>query len=187
MVEIHKKTNANTCKNFRTLSLVSHASKILANIIKRRLENILEDYLDQDQYGFRKNRVTREGILALRQIMEKKIVMKKKLAIGFIDLEKAFDNVNWKGMFEILKNLGVKFKERRAIFNIYKDQTATIEMGEHTEEAKVRKGVRQGCGLSPELFNLYIEAAINEIKEKEEQGAVSLCYYVTTLVLTAAL
>ena len=73
----------------------------------------MEENLGVDQFGFRRNRGTRETILSLRLIIERK----ESVYIGFIDLEKAFDNVNWEIMFKILKQAGIKFKERRLIYS----------------------------------------------------------------------
>ena len=56
--------------HYRTLSLVSHASKILTTIILRRIEYKVEALLTEDQFGFRRGRGTREAILALRLILE---------------------------------------------------------------------------------------------------------------------
>ena len=170
IVTLPKKGNSEKCEDFRTISLLSHASKILTKIINRRIEQLSESYLAEDQFGFRRNKGTREAILALRLIASKRRALGKKTAIAFIDLEKAFDNVNWKIMFRILEKLGVKYRDRRILFNLYKNQVAVIEVGKEKEVAEIRKGVRQGCALSPVMFNLYIEEAMNQLKTKENLG-----------------
>ena len=170
IVTLPKKTGADKCENFRTISLTSHASKILTKIIQRRIEQNVEENLGGDQFGFRRNRGTREAILSLRLIIERAFIREESVYIGFIDLEKAFDNVNWEIMFKILKQAGIKFKERRLIYNLYQNQMAIINIGDEEREAKIRKGVRQGCVLSPMIFNLYIEEAIKEFKDKIDTG-----------------
>ena len=73
-------------------------------------------------------------------------------------------------MFKILKQAGIKFKERRLIYNLYQNQMAIINIGDEEREAKIKKDVRQGCVLSPMIFNLYIEEAIKEFKDKIDTG-----------------
>ena len=68
----------------------------------------------------------------------------KSTFIAFVDIEKAFDNVSWPKLFDILK----------IVAEIQGDRV----------EASIRKEERHGCSLSPPLFNLNSEEAINEIK-----------------------
>ncbi|VVC44875.1 Hypothetical protein CINCED_3A020906 [Cinara cedri] len=63
IVTIPKKRGANSCVQFRTLSLLIYISKILTKIINRRIERKVEQYLQNDQYGFRRQKGTREAIL----------------------------------------------------------------------------------------------------------------------------
>jgi hypothetical protein len=108
----------------------------------------------------------REAILALRIIIEKRIRKDKPTYLAFVDIEKAFDNVNWAIKFEILKRAGIEYTERRLLFKLYQKETAVIRFGETEEKARIRKGVRQGCNLSPRIFNAYIQEAIDIIREK---------------------
>lgn len=57
IVTIPKKSGATSCEQFRTLSLLTHVSKILTKIINRRIEGKVEQYLKNDQYGFRRQDV----------------------------------------------------------------------------------------------------------------------------------
>lgn len=161
-----KKGNASDCSNYRTIALISHASKILLNIVKHRLRRRVEDTIDEDQYGFRSGRGTREAILSLRQILEKRIEINENTYIAFVDLEKAFDKIDWKLLFESLKNSGLDWRDRKFILNLYKNQTTLIDVNGSKREAVIRQGVRQGCPLSPYLFNVYIESAMRELKEE---------------------
>ena len=68
--------------------------------------------------GFRRDRGTREAILSLRLIIERGFIREGSVYIGFIGLEKAFDNINWEMRFKILKQAGIKFRERRLIYNL---------------------------------------------------------------------
>jgi len=162
-ITIPKKGNSTNCTNYRTITLLSHASKILLNIIKNRLKGKIEDQLGKEQFGFRRERGTREAILRL--IIERRLDMNLPTYITFIGLEKAFDKVDWFLLFGTLKRRGIDWKYRRIILRLYKDQATLIDINGTIKEAKIRKGVRQGCPVSPYLFNLLMEEAIEEMKE----------------------
>ena len=66
-----KKGDLLMCSNYRTISLISHASKILLNVLLKRMENKLEKEVSNTQAGFRKNRGTRDHIFNLRMIIQK--------------------------------------------------------------------------------------------------------------------
>lgn len=115
IIHIPKKATADKCNEFRTISLMAHTAKILVKIICTRIESTVEKELSDDQFGFRRNKGTREAILSLRILIEKQIEFNKDTFITFIELEKAFDNVPWKGLFYTLEGIGTDFKDRRII------------------------------------------------------------------------
>ena len=82
-----KKTNASKCEEYRTLSLITHASKILTRIVTRRIEGKIEENLSEDQFSFKKGRGTREAILCVRQITEKRLNKGEKTYMAFVDLD----------------------------------------------------------------------------------------------------
>ena len=59
------------CTDFRTITLISHASKVLLHVIKRRIAPIIERQLGDSQMGFRKGKGTRDAIFQLRMISER--------------------------------------------------------------------------------------------------------------------
>jgi len=89
IIPIKKKSGAQECVDFRTISLVSHASKIVLKILTRRLESKAEMFLEKDQYGFRKGRGTRDAIAALRVMYERSLEHHKKVYVCYVDFEKA--------------------------------------------------------------------------------------------------
>ena len=66
----------------------------------------------------------------------------------------AFDNVNWNVMMKTLKMIKIDYRDRRIIRELYKHHMTSIKIKESKTEAAIRRGVRQGCNLSPLLFNL---------------------------------
>lgn len=163
-VIIPKKGPALDCGNYRTISLLSHTSKIMLNIIKNRIKKKIEANLGEDQFGFRSGKGTREAILALKMVLERRIGVNRKTYLTFIDLQKAFDMVDWKLLFGTMKEINLDWRDRRLIWNLYKRQETEIEVNGVKKKAKIRRGVRQGCPLSPYLFNLFIEKAIEKFK-----------------------
>ncbi|KAF0761648.1 Retrovirus-related Pol polyprotein LINE-1 [Aphis craccivora] len=102
-------------------------------------------------------------------IMKNMYRVNKPMYIAFIDLEKAFDNVNWEILFDIMKTINIDIKDRRIIhkLNLNKKVVITDKRSKSWEEANIEKGVRQGCNLSPTLFNQYIENTLKQLREDE--------------------
>jgi len=73
-------------------------------------------------------------------------------------------------MFNILKRVGIEYTEKRQLFKLYQKETAIIRFYEIEEEACIRKGVRQGCTLSPSILNACIQEAIDIMREKINLG-----------------
>jgi hypothetical protein len=71
MVALKKKPKAKESTDHRTISLIAHAAKIVARVIRRRSEKKIEDVLGEDQFGFRKGKGTRDAIGMLRIISER--------------------------------------------------------------------------------------------------------------------
>ena len=94
---------------------------------------------------------------------------KKTLYICFIDYTKAFDRVKHDMLFEILSKAGVPDKEINKIKSLYLQQKSTVRYeNETSEEITIKRGVRQGCILSPCMFNIYTEYLIREALEDGE-------------------
>ena len=130
-----------------------------------------KDYIGKDQFGFMKGRSTRDAIATLRVITEKLLEHGKDLFVCFVDFEKAFDRVNWIKLMEILKNVGVDYRDRRMIWELYMNQSAEVIIGEEiSEAAEIGRGVRQGGLLSTILFNIYVEFMLMEALEDCEDG-----------------
>ena len=72
---------------------LSHILKLLERILDGRIRKRVEQELGEEQQGFRKGRGTTDGMFALRQLVEKRLEMQGKMAVGFVDLEKAYDIV----------------------------------------------------------------------------------------------
>jgi len=130
----------------------------LLKILTQSLENKAESYINDSQFGFRKEVGTRDAIGVTRMLCERSLDVGQDVYVCFVDFEKAFDRVDWVKMMEILRIIGVDWRDRRLIMELYMSHEIMVRLnGEHTEETLIGRGVRQGCLMSPILFCLYAE------------------------------
>ena len=89
---------------------------------------------------------------------------KEEICVAFLDMEKAYDRVNRKKLFGVIRDYGVHEKFVRLIERIYYGSLVKFELEEVTSGwCKSDSGVRQGCPLSPLLFNIYVRELGNVI------------------------
>lgn len=101
---------------------------------------------------------TREALFSLLVLAQKCFDQQKDLFICFIDFEKAFDRVRHDLLMDSLRSAGLDERDVNLLRDLYWNQSARIKVGEATsKQIDIRRGVRQGCVLSPMLFNLYSE------------------------------
>ena len=113
--------------------------------------------LSNIQAEFRKGRGTRDQIANICWIIEKS-EFQKNIYLCFIDYAKAFDCVDHNKLWKILKEMGIPDHLTCVLRNLYAGQEETVRTRHGTIDCfQIGKGVRQGCILSPCLFNLYAE------------------------------
>ena len=89
----------------------------------------------------------------LRQMVEKRMEVQGSMALGFVDLEKAFDTIPREIVLATLRWMGVPDAELRMVEGTYEKTTARVVVGEGaSEEFEVKIGLREGSVLSPLLF-----------------------------------
>ena len=127
------------------------------------------------QAGFRKGRGTRDQIANIRWIIEKAREFQKNIYFCFIDYAKAFDCVDHSKLWNILKEMGIPDHLTCLLRNLYAGQEATVRTRHGTTDwFQIRKGVRQGCILSPCLFNLYAEYIMWNARLNEAQAGIKV-------------
>ena len=141
-------------KNAQT---TAHASKVMLKILQARLQQYVNRELPDVEAGFRKGRGTRDQIANICWIMEKARESSRKPSISaLLTIPKPLTvwiTINWK----ILKEMGRPDHLTCLLRNLYADQEATVRTRHGTNWFQIGKGVRQGCILSPCLFNFYAE------------------------------
>ena len=96
--------------------------------------------------------------------------MNRDVYVCFIDFYRAFDRVKHTELVEIMNEVGFD-RDVRIIANLYLNQTIYVNIaGNKTEETKIQRSVRQGCVLSPILFNIYSEKIFQEALEGFPKG-----------------
>ena len=172
---IPKKGNAKECSNYHTIALISHASKVMLKIFQARIQQYMNWEFPDIQAAFRKGRGTRDQIANIYWIIKKAREFQKNIYFCFIDPAKAFDCVDRKKLWKILKEMGIPDHLICLLRNLYAGQEATVVTGhETTDWFQIGKGERQGCILSPCLFNLYAEYIMRNAGLEEAQAAIKI-------------
>ena len=176
-IPIPKKGNAKEFSNYRTIALISHASKVMLKILQARLQQYVNCELPDVQAGFRKSRRTKDKIANIRWLIEKVREFQKNIYFCFIDYAKAFDCVDHNKLWKILKEMGIPDHLTCLLRKLYAGQEATLRTGRGTTHwFRIGKGVRQGCLLSPCLFNLYVEYIMRNAGLEEAQAGIQIVW-----------
>ena len=176
-VSFHSNPKEKQCSNYCTIALISHASKVMLKILQERLQHYVNHELPDGQAGFRKGRVTRDQNANIHWTMEKAKEFQKNIYFCFIDYAKAFDYVDHKKLWKILQDMGIPDHLTYLLKNLYAGQEATIRTGHgKTDCFQIRKGVHQGCILSPCLFNLYAEYIMRNSGLEETQAGIKIAW-----------
>ena len=103
VITLPKKGNLLQCQNYRTISLISHASKVMLKILLNRLTPQAETIIAEEQAGFRPRRSTTEQIFSLRILCERYLQHQQDLFHVFVDFKKAFDRVWHAALWSTMK------------------------------------------------------------------------------------
>ena len=133
-IPIPKKGNAKECSNYRTIALISHASKVMLKILQARLQQYVNLEFPHVQAGFRKGRGIKDQIASIRWIIEKAKEFQKNIHFWFIDYAKAFDCVDHNKLWKILKEVGIPDHLICLLRNLYAGQEATVRTGHGTTD-----------------------------------------------------
>ena len=168
LVPIYKgKGSKDDCGNYRGISLLSIPGKVYGRIVIERVMEITEGRISEEQGGFRRGRGCVDQIFTVKMLSEKYLVKGRKLYAAFMDLEKAYDRVDWNALWDVLKIYGVGGQLLQGIKAFYQGASACVKIeGELSDNFCIKTGVRQGCVMSPWLFNVYMDGVIREMKAK---------------------
>ena len=156
---LHSNSKERQCQRIFKLHNCTHftCQKGHAQNPLRQVSTVPELRITDVQSGFRKGRRSRDQIASIHWIIEKTWEFQKIMHFCFTDYTKAFDCVYHNKLWKILKETVNQTTFLTCLLrNLYSGQEATIRTGHRTMDwFKIEKGVRQGCMLSPCLFNFY--------------------------------
>ena len=174
VITLPKKGNLLQCQNYRTINLISHASKVMLKILLNRLTLQAETIIAEEQAGFRPGRSTTEQIFSLRILCERYLQHQQDLFHVFVDFKKAFDRVWHAALWSTMKLYNINANLIKVIESLYSKATRAVYYnGSVGEWFRTTVGVRQGCLLSPTLFNIFLERIMTDALENHE-GSVSI-------------
>ena len=157
---IHKKGSKEDPDNYRGISLMSCMAKLFLTIINNRLTTFATErnILSSNQLGFVQLNRTSDPHIILNNLVRKYCHKKKKKLFGcFVDFSKAFDSVPRDILIDKLRKHGIDGKVLEIIKTLYTQDKAGVKFGnQFSTPFKTNRGVRQGCVLSPLLFNIFL-------------------------------
>ena len=125
VITLSKKGNLQQCQNYRTISLISHLSKVMLKIILNRLKP-QEEIIVEEQAGFIAGRCTIEQIFNLRSLCEKYLQRQQDLYHVLKDLRKAFDRVCHAVLWATMKKYNISTNLIRVIKNLYDKASSAV-------------------------------------------------------------
>lgn len=194
IVPIYKDGPKLDAANYRGITLISCLGKLFLSVLNNRLIafSIENNLLSPSQLGFvSKNRCSDAHIIIHNLVKQKCHKEGSKIFSCFVDFKKAFDSVPRDLLLTKLSNMGITGKFFNILRHIYTTDKAGIKMGPSCSDFfNLDIGVRQGCILSPLLFNLFLcdlAKHFDAMEEKVKLGNIGInsLFWADDLVLFA--
>ncbi|KAK6780580.1 hypothetical protein RDI58_022764 [Solanum bulbocastanum] len=168
---IPKKAGAEELKDFRPISLIGSVYKILSKLITERLKSVMGTLVNDHQMAFLKGRQIMDATFLANELVDSKEKQKFPGILCKLDLEKAYDHVNWRFLLKVLEDMGFGKKWINWIhFCISTVKLSLIINGNNEGFFSSERGLRQGDPISPFLFILVMEGLNHMIRRARANG-----------------
>jgi len=163
-VLIYKKGDKNECSNWRTISVCSIIRRIIERVVERKLRRFIQ--LNENQRGFMAMPGTFINTSLVDCVLKSAKQDKKDVAIVFLDILQAYDNVGHEHLIEPLKTFGITTPLHTCISNLIKGNCTQIQTAQgKSKKIFFKRGVFQGSPLCPILFNVAINPILDNLSE----------------------
>jgi hypothetical protein len=171
---IPKKARAEELKDYRPISLVGIVYKLISKVLANRKKNVLEKIISKSQNAYIEGRQILDSVLIANECIDSPLKSGEPGLLCKLDLEKAYDHVNWEFLLFILQRCGFGEKWRNWIaFCISTVRYSVLINGEPLGFFSSSRGIRQGDPLSPFLFVIVMEAPSRMMEAIEASGLVA--------------
>ncbi len=152
--------------NYRPISLTNSMYKVFASLLQKRLAYYFDDHIRSSQFGFRSKRSTCQPIHIMRRILEVYERQQQPLHLLFLDWSNAFDSVTFPAIESSLLHFGVPPAFVSSIMSLYQSPKFRVRDAGHTSSVfSQTRGLRQGCPLSPYLFNFVLSHMFQDVED----------------------
>ena len=151
-----------SCKNYRGISLLNVAYKILSNVIRERLKPFCNTHIGKYQCGFRPGRSAIDQIFTLRQFLEKTNEFQVETHHLFIDFKVACDSIRRRELYMAMTDFGISFKLIQLCRLTLENKRCNVQFGNISSELCTCPESRQGDAVSCYFFNLMLEQIVRQ-------------------------
>jgi len=149
---------ANDLRDFRPISLITGVYKIIAKVLAERLKRVISKLVNKHQMDFVKGRQIMDAALIASECIDTRIRGDVPGVMCKLDIEKAYDHLNWKFLINTLRQMGFGNRWLGWIdFCIKTTRFSILVNGEPVGFFPAERGLRQGDPLSPFLFIIAME------------------------------
>ena len=167
-------SNPKDCPNYRTIALISYASKVMLKILQARHQQHVNRELPDVQGGFRKGRGTRDQIANIRWIIRKAREFQENIYFCFIDYAKAFDCVDHNKLWKILREGNTRLPKLPPKKSVCRSRSNSYNWTWNNRMVLNQERSMSRLYTVPCLFNLYAEYIMQNSGLDEAQGIIKI-------------